>query len=407
MKQEYPPKSEGGTLAGKMNVLMIHPHDLFDKSEPWTVRIKSIAEEFARSGHEVKLCYFPLALRGRHDRAKLGPIDLIPLDRKPSLPAFFRNTSTLLALAGWADVVHFQKCHHYAAIPAVIAAYVKGKPLHYDWDDWEEKIWYESCGRGLHSRFIGISFKVLERVLPVLSDSVSCASEHLRQLTSRFGVKEEFIFDAPVGADLDKFRPDIDGAPIRKKYGISGDEQLVLYIGQLHGAQYADLFIKAANIVSLRCAHVKFMIVGEGFMEWKLRQTTHELGLGEKLIFSGSIAHDEMPFYIAAATICVAPFEDTLVTRCKSPLKIVEYMASGKTIVASQVGDVTRMLGGVGILTPAGDFHAIAKAILLALGNQDLRRNLEGASRRRAELKYNWVQTAAAVLAAYARATQP
>jgi len=45
-----------------MKILMIHPHDLFDRAEPWTIRILSIAREFTRMGHSVKLCYFPLSL---------------------------------------------------------------------------------------------------------------------------------------------------------------------------------------------------------------------------------------------------------------------------------------------------------------------------------------------------------
>ncbi len=396
---------EADISEARMNILMVHPHDLFDRSEPWTIRIVSIARELVQAGHSVKLCYFPLLLDEEHCPKTLDLIELIPLERRPSLTAFSRNVRKLIELAGWADVVHFQKCHHYAAIPAVIAAYLKGKPLHYDWDDWEEKIWYESCGRGLHSRFIGVSFKILERVLPLLSDSVSCASEGLKQLTLRLGVKEEFVFDAPVGADLAKFTPQLCGDAIREKNGILKGEQLVLYIGQLHGAQYVDLFIKAANIILHRCSHVKFMIVGEGFMEWKLRQMVNELGLEKKVIFTGSIAHDEIPFYTAAATVCVAPFKDTAVTRCKSPLKIVEYMASGKAIVASNVGEVSKMLGGVGILTPPGDFHAMAEAIILALGAPELRRHLQEASRRRAELKYNWAQTAASLLTAYVKIT--
>ena len=126
----------------------------------------------------------------------------------------------------------------------------------------------------------------------------------------------------------------------------------------------------------------------------------HELGLGW-VIFTGSVPHSEIPFYIAAATVCVAPFKDTLVTRCKSPLKIVEYMAMGKAIVASDVGEVRKMLGGVGILTSPGDHNAMAEGILLALEDPELRKNLEKASRERAELRYDWPKTAATLLAAY------
>ncbi len=380
---------------------MIHPHDPLDKSEPWTIRVTSIAHEFTKKGHWVKLCYFPLALNKKHLPGQINAVELVPLDRNPSPLVFFKNIKTLLSLCEWADIVHFQKCHHYASVPAVIAAYIKKKPLHYDWDDWEEKIWFESCGRGLHSRFIGFSFKVLERTLPVLADSVSCASGHLKSLAERFGVRGVRLSETPVGADMEKFNPSISGEAVRKKHELLNHEEIVLYVGQLHGAQYVDLFIKAANIILHKRPNTRFFIVGEGFMEWKLRRMVHELGLGSRVIFTGSVPHSEIPFYIAAATVCVAPFKDTLVTRCKSPLKIVEYMAMGKAIVASDVGEVRKMLGGVGILTSPGDHNAMAEGILLALEDPELRKNLEKASRERAELRYDWPKTAATLLAAY------
>ncbi len=382
-----------------MNILMIHPHDLFDKSEPWTIRIESIAEIFAKRGHRVKLCYFPLSLGVKSHIEHSGNIEVIPLDRTPSPAAFVSNTFQLIRLARWADIVHLQKCHYYASVPAVIAAYVTGRPFHYDWDDWEEKIWYESCGRGLHSRFIGFSFKMLERWLPILADSVSCASQRLKELTRTYGVREEYIFDSPVGADLNKFRPDLNGNWVKEKYEIKGD--LVLYIGQLHGAQYVDLLIKAANIVLHKRPELKFMIVGEGFLEKALRQLTYELGIEDKVIFTGAIGHDDVPSYIAAATVCVAPFKNTLVTNCKSPLKIVEYLASGKPIVASLVGETRRMVGGVGVLVPPGDYHALAGGILRLLNDLRLREKMGQAARIRAEKKYNWSFTADSILSAY------
>ena len=384
-----------------MNILMIHPHDLFDKAEPWTTRIRNIAKKFTEKNHRVKLCYFPLTLTEEHLPKNINSIELISLDRTPSPVVFIKNTKKLIELCKWADVVHFQKCHHYAAVPAVIAAYIAKKPLHYDWDDWEEKIWYESCGRGLHSRFIGVSFKVLERWLPVLADSVSCASGYLKKLTYRRGVKKEFIFDTPVGADLEKFKPGLDGSRIKEKYNIKGD--LVLYIGQLHGAQYVDLFIQAANVVLHKHQNVSFMIVGEGFLEHMLRKLAFDLGLTDKIIFTGAVSHEDIAYYIAAADICVAPFKDTEVSRCKSPLKIVEYMASGKPVVASLVGEVRNMAGGCAILTEEGNFYSLAEGILGLLKDKNLRDKLANGARARVDKKYNWDYTADSLLSAYER----
>ena len=378
---------------------MVHPHDLFDKSEPWTIRVKSLAKEFVKKGEIVKVCYFPLAINENHLPKKLDSIELIPLDRTPSPKAFILNTMKLIGVCKWAEVVHFQKCQHYASIPAIIAAYITGRALHYDWDDWEEKIWYESSGRALHSRFIGFSFKVLERWLPFLSDTVSCASSHLKMLSQRYGVKKERIFDAPVGADLESFRPDLDGSMVRNKYNIK--REMVLYIGQLHGAQYVSLFIKAANIVLHKVPTAAFVIVGEGFLEQKLKDLVYNLGIDNRVVFTGSVSHEDIPYYIAAADVCVAAFKETEVTICKSPLKIVEYLASGKAIVASNVGEVRKMVGGAGVLVKPSSQHALADGVLQLLGDGELRRRLGQRARRRAEGKYNWTCTAGNILKAY------
>jgi glycosyltransferase involved in cell wall biosynthesis len=146
---------------------------------------------------------------------------------------------------------------------------------------------------------------------------------------------------------------------------------------------------------------VKFLIVGEGFLEKSLRQLVYDLGLENSVIFTGSVKHEEIPLYIASASVCLAPFRDTEVTRCKSPLKIVEYMASGKAIVASNVGEVAKMLGGVGVLTAPGDYHDLAKSITILLNDSQLRQNLGLAARKRAEHKYNWSYTAQNLIQAY------
>jgi glycosyltransferase involved in cell wall biosynthesis len=225
---------------------MIHPHDIYSPAEPWTRRIKALAIELVKNGYKVRLVYFPLTVNDNLKPHFLDGYEVIPFSRFPSPIVFLKNTLKLIKLAKWADIVHFQKCHHYSAIPVVVAAYLNRKPLHYDWDDWEEMIWYESCGKNLHSLFIGFFFKILERFLPIIADTVSVSSKELRDLAIKFGVKEEDIYSTPVGADLEEFNPSIDGSQIRKQYNIT--TPLILYIGQLYGAQYLDIFIKAANI---------------------------------------------------------------------------------------------------------------------------------------------------------------
>src|SRR3989338_10146092 len=120
-----------------MNILMVHPHDLFSKSEPWAIRIKSLALEFVKRSHRVKICYFPEISNIKNCPKNIDSIELVPLDRAVLLEVFIQNTVKLIKLSKEVDIIHFQKCHPHASVPAVLAAYINKKPLHYDWDDWE------------------------------------------------------------------------------------------------------------------------------------------------------------------------------------------------------------------------------------------------------------------------------
>lgn len=387
----------------KMNILMVHPHDIYSSVEPWTVRIVYIAREFVNKGHRVKLVYFPLEWKDQKSSKPQDNLTIIPLSRELGIHKLTVNIFKLCGMAKWADVVHFQKCFYHAAIPAMIAALLRNKPVHYDWDDWELKIYEVSTKPGVLRSFIWNFLKILETTIPRIVDTVSVASHRLRIECESLGVSRDRIFEAHVGADIAKFRPDIRSEPIRQKYAI--ERPLVLYLGQLHGGQYVELFIEAASQVINNCNEdVSFMIVGDGYMRDELEKFSHRLNLDGKIIFTGAVPHDLVPQYIAAADICVACFGEDEVTMCKSPLKIVEYLASGKAIVASRVGEVPDMIQDAGVLVPPGDAKALAEGIVKVLRDSSLRKNLQILARRRAEEKYNWTVTADNLSAAYKKA---
>jgi len=382
-----------------LNILMIHPHDLYSSAEPWTVRIKNLGYEFIKKGHQVKLVYFPIH---RKDARKIlvdGQMEVISLDRSLGLHVLLKNTLQMLKLADWSDIIHFQKCYYHAALPALIAAWIKDKHIHYDWDDWETKIFYYSNPKNL---IVGEFINIFEKLLPKAVDTISVSSNYLRSLCLKMKVSPERISQAPVGADLQRFRPDpaLSGR-IRRKYSIKN--LLVLYVGQLHGGQYAELFIKSAKIILQKRQDVTFIIVGDGYRAPELKTLTRQEGLGDSIIFTGAVAHEEIPIYIADADVCVACFEENDITRCKSPLKLAEYLSSGKAIVASNVGEVRNMVGGVGILVEPGRSDTLAEGILRLLSDKSLRDKLSVLARKRAESKYNWTTTAASLISAYSK----
>jgi len=381
-----------------MKIFMIHPHDLFDLSEPWTVRIKSLGEEFIKKGNDVKIAYFPLNPEDvKRERFNCCGMEIIPLDRRRGINVLLKNTVKIFEEIEWADIVHFQKCFHYASIPAIIASWLRNKPLHYDWDDWETKIYF--YGRPA-SPVIGLYMWILERALPKFVDSVSLSSKRLNSLaTNEYGVSKRRTIRTPVGADLTVFKPENKSEVIRKKYRLTGP--VVLYLGQLHGAQYAELFIHSATIVSQWYPEAMFFIVGGGYRLEELKSLALKLGLGDKIIFTGFIPHDETAKYIAAADVCVGCFENNDITQCKSPLKLAEYLACGKAIVASNVGEVRNMVGGVGILVEPGNHIILAGGINKLLSKPALRAKMGVLARGRALEKYNWTKTSENLLRIY------
>jgi glycosyltransferase involved in cell wall biosynthesis len=382
-----------------MKIFMVHPHDLFDLSEPWTIRIKSLAKEFIKRSQEVKIAYFPLDHSRAGERFNWEGIEIIALDRRRGWSILFKNLLLLYYEIEWADLVHFQKCFHYASIPTLLASWLRNKPLHYDSDHWESKIY---SYRKPASPTIGLYMWLLERALPKFVDSVSLSSRRLFLLcTKEYGVSKARTTSAPVGANLEVFKPENSGDKIRKRYKIDGP--IILYLGQLHGAQYAELFIHSAQVVSEWHPASMFIVVGGGYRLEELKALAQHLGLAEKFIFTGFLPHQETKDYIASADVCVACFANNQITQCKSPLKLAEYLASGKAIVASNVGEVRNMVGGVGVLVEPGNHLVLAGAINQLLCRPDLRAKMGALARKRAVEKYNWSWTAENLLEIYSK----
>ncbi len=384
-----------------MRVLMVHPHDIYDPLEPWTIRITSLARCLTERGHEVKLAYHiarsdrtPAELKHRQE----FPFEVIPLVRHMGLG--FRKARDLSALGRWADIVHVQKALAHAALPSAVAAFWNRVPLHYDWDDWEAQIYADTVGIDRHHRRIDR----FERVLPHIADTVSVASAALEEQALAMGVAPEDLFDAPVGADLSRFVRGGDGEALRAELDLHGP--VALYLGQLAGAHAAPLFLEAAALVLPERPDAGFLIVGGGRTLRDLKECADRLGIGHRVRFTGAVPHAEVPRYMDVADVAVATLPDTPQARTKSPLKVVEYMAAGRAIVASAVGEAVRFIGDAGRLVEPGSAAALARAMTELLGDPYRCSELGVAARERLRSNFTWDHTAANLERAYVRARE-
>src|SRR5690606_2863783 len=141
----------------------------------------------------------------------------------------------------------------------------------------------------------------------------------------------------------------------RKELGLELETPYVCFVGNLAPWQGVEYLVKAAPSILSRFPECHFLIVGDGVMKDNLLKLCRELGVEDKFIFTGVVAYDRVPLYINASDICAAPF--ILARNAKiglSPLKLYEYMACGKTVVASNISGVSDVLeaSGGGILVP-------------------------------------------------------
>ena len=379
----------------KLKIVMVHPHDIYSAKEPWTIRIVEIARKFKEFGHDVKLIYFPLPPneRGKLKSSKITEFETIPFSRRAY--HLFSNIGRFRQYAKWADVIHVQKCFSNAVIPALFGSFVDIKPVHYDWDDWE----YEIYNFSPPSKLFGMYLDAMERSMPELSDSMSVASFKLKELAMGLGFNEKKIAMAHVGVNLKRFNPKHDSTQIKRKYDLK--KKVVLYLGQLNGAQYAELVIKSYKQILKKKKDTSLLIVGGGSYLEELKRKTRELGLDKDVVFTGFVHDDEVPLCINAADVAVASFEKNKITECKSPLKIVEYLGSGKAIVASNVGEVKRMVGKAGIVVEPGSVIQITNAVLKILEDSKLQKKFEKEARIHAEKNFNWDITAKNILDVY------
>ncbi len=378
-----------------MRVLILQRFDL--SSVSCARRVLCQTEELLKRGHEVILTDFPHPQRQQEvpsivNISHLGGT-VVPLERKiTSLPA---NYKKLQKITPRPDIVHLWKSYPDVSLPAIQLSRKWRIPLHYDWDDWENGIAQELTGSGM----AGWAAGRWDRILPGCSDTISTASAFLREKTLALGIEEQQIFDAPVGADIEKFHPRKKNQALYQKLGLR--EPVLVYSGQLEVATYVGQAIRVFALLRREFQTAKLLVLGGGRKLNEFKKIAEEEKVSRHVIFTDYVPADEVPDYLALADVALAPFLRNDVTRAKSPLKIAEYLAMGLPVVSSEVGEAPKMTLGAGVCVPCGKIKAMAEQTAWILRNPGVRESMAKAGRKRAEEKYNWSNHVDSLLSAY------
>ncbi len=200
-------------------------------------------------------------------------------------------------------------------------------------------------------------------------------------LRQEFGVQTPAV-DAPNGVDLRQAE-----APARTE---ANSVPVLLYLGSLHPWKGVETLVRALPLVS---GGAQLHIAGgtPARIE-ELRMLARSCDVEDRVVFHGPVEPGKRFGYMHRADICLLPLTDTGIgSRHTSPIKLFEYMATGKPIVVADVPATRAIItpGVHALAVPVGDPHAFATAINTLLANPALRARLGTAARERAR-DFTW-----------------
>jgi glycosyltransferase involved in cell wall biosynthesis len=213
----------------------------------------------------------------------------------------------------------------------------------------------------------------------------------------RYALEPARVTVVPNGADTDLFRPD---TPCDPAFPRDPERPRIGYVGSFQAWHALDQLGRLVGAVARERPQTRFLMVGSGNGVADVRR---EAGLGdERLVFTGRVDHARVPGLVASLDIGI--LAEAAAYQC--PLKVVEWMAAGKAVVAPAYPPLRELLhhGREGLLFEPGNMDAMRAAIVRLVDEPELRRSLGAAAAARAQASMSWRDNARGVIAACERA---
>lgn len=291
-------------------------------------------------------------------------------------------------LAGY-ELVHINKTHPRNSLPGVVAARLTGAKV---------VVATEHLAQPPDSRFpLGRAIITsLVRLTNRMVDRTIAVSELSRDmLIENYLIPESKIISIRNGIDVSRYEA-VDASAVRAELGIGPDERVALLIGRLSPRKGHNVALDAFPKVLAGVPGARMIFVGDGELEGGLREQVTALGLGERVTVTGF--RRDIPELLAASNMLILPSEKECL-----PLSILEAMASGLPVVATDVGGVSEAVvdGVTGVLLSPNDPDGLADAMIGLLGDTERAATMGRAGRRKVEDEFSIEATTSSVFALY------
>lgn len=237
------------------------------------------------------------------------------------------------------------------------------------------------------------------------ADHVTTICEGLRADIVARGIAADRVTVIPNAVDVHSFTPSgpADEA-LKASLGLTACT-VIGFIGSFYAYEGLDLLLDAAPRLLQARPDLRILLVGGGPQEQALKAQAQQLGIADKVVFTGRVPHAEVQRYYDLVDVLAYPRHPMRLTELVTPLKPLEAMAQQRIFVASDVGGHKELVrhGETGILFKAGDALALGDAILKLLDSAEYWPALRAAGRRFVEEERNWSNSVARYRGIYGR----
>jgi glycosyltransferase involved in cell wall biosynthesis len=189
----------------------------------------------------------------------------------------------------------------------------------------------------------------------------------------------------------------VDLAEVPEKPEPGSDPFTVFYVGGIATQNGASVLLQAFRRLSQTRSNARLVLAGE-IVSSEQAHYERELQPGNGVAYLGPTPPDEVHRQMESAHVCVYPFLHTRATDCVYPVKVFEYLAMGRPVIASRLQGVSRIIRHEwnGLLVEPGDAGALAGALERIAADAELRASLARRARASVE-RFDWAAIHAAV----------
>lgn len=235
----------------------------------------------------------------------------------------------------------------------------------------------------------------IEQLVFSSADAIVTVSGLLRDYVISRGAHPNRVSVTGNAVDTSQFHPHVQ--PV--EFGLPAGSFVIGFTGSLKKWHGVDVMMEAFRLLRREAQNAHLLIVGDGPKRGWIEGFIQGAGLENAVTMTGWLSHAELPGAISTMDVALAPYPETD-DFYFSPLKLFEYLAIGKPVVASGIGQIAEIItsGDDGILVPPGDFVRMARALLTLRADP---RKAARIGRAAAALgaRHTWVDNAEAVLA--------